>query len=256
MINIPHIRRSKSGVPIFSEQGLEDIGEKLVSDFCPNVLTKPQEIDIDRFTEFYMKLPLDFQYLSHCGAYLGMIVYNDTDKLPVYNEETKQAKYIRARAGTVIIDKSLLAKNQEHRYRFTLAHEAAGHAVLHWKLYTDNKIPLYDTNSFPWVQYYKNNKQLIPKEKFKHNIYDLLEWQADTLGSIVLMPRKSIFRILKSNNIIRKHTSAEIIEKQITKVSNVFNVSTIAARTRLERLGFIRSSFYNPPKYINYSHVG
>lgn len=256
MIKIPNISRSKNGVPILSEHDLEDIGEKLVRDFCPKVLTKPQEVDIEGFTEFYMNLSLDFQYLSHCGVYLGMIVYNDTDRLPVYNEETNQAEYIRAKAGTVIIDKSLLAENQEHRYRFTLAHEAAGHAALHRNIYADNEVTLCHISNLQWIQCRKDNQQVIFTERGKRNQHDWLEWQANTLGSIVLMPRESVFRVLKSNNSILKPMSAEIIRKQIDKVVDVFNVSATAARIRLERLGIINSSVnFDFDVYENYSQA-
>lgn len=149
----------------------------------------------------------------------------------------------------------MLAENQEHRYRFTLAHEAAGHAVLHRNIYTDNKNTLYNAGNLPWIQCRKDNQQVIFKAKYKRNPHDWLEWQANTLGSIVLMPRESIFRVLKSNNGILKTMSVETIRKQIDKVVDVFNVSATAARIRLEKLGIIKS-FYNQKKYINYSHAG
>lgn len=86
-------------------------------------LRTPQEIDIDLFVQDYLGMEQDFQYLSHCGLYLGMTVFNETDKIPVYNPAKYCAEYISAKANTVIIDNSLLEENQEHRYRFTMGHE-------------------------------------------------------------------------------------------------------------------------------------
>ena len=38
------------------------------------------------------------------GVYLGMTVFNDTDKVPVYDPIQNRAEYISARANTIIID--------------------------------------------------------------------------------------------------------------------------------------------------------
>ena len=48
----------------------------------PEALKSPQEIDIDLLAQDYLGMDQDFQYLSHCGVYLGMTVFNDTDKVP------------------------------------------------------------------------------------------------------------------------------------------------------------------------------
>ncbi len=76
-------RTSATNVPILSKDEIDQIGEQLVGDFCPQALQSPMEIDIDRFITRYMGMDQDFQYLSHCGLYLGMTVFNDTNKVPV-----------------------------------------------------------------------------------------------------------------------------------------------------------------------------
>jgi Zn-dependent peptidase ImmA (M78 family) len=121
---------SKSGVPILNKDYIDYIAERFLEDFCSEALRKPQAIDIDSFAMNYLKLKQDFQYLSHCGLYLGMMVFNDTKKVAVYNPDKNRAEYIEAREGTFIIDNSLLEKNQECRYRFTVGHEAS-HWIFH-----------------------------------------------------------------------------------------------------------------------------
>lgn len=100
----PNVRRKRSGAPILSRNEIDEIGEAIVGDFDPSLLQKPQEVDIDLLVQDYFGLSQDFQYLSHCGLYLGMTVFNDTDKVIVYNPETARAEYISERADTVIID--------------------------------------------------------------------------------------------------------------------------------------------------------
>lgn len=100
----PEIKRKKSGAPVLSRKQIDIIGEELVREFNPNALVTPQEIDIDLFAQDYLGMDQDFAYLSHCGVYLGMTVFNDTDKVPVYDPTTNTADYMSAKAHTVIID--------------------------------------------------------------------------------------------------------------------------------------------------------
>ena len=72
-----------NGVPILSKAEIDAIGERFVQDFQPEVLTNPSPVDIEGFIEFYLGMTPDYQYLSHNGVYLGMTVFNDTNKVPV-----------------------------------------------------------------------------------------------------------------------------------------------------------------------------
>ena len=101
----PEIKRKRSGAPVLSRKEIDVIGQNIVGDFMPEALKSPQEIDIDLLAQDYLGMDQDFQYLSHCGVYLGMTVFNDTDKVPVYDPQNNCADYISAKAHTVIIDK-------------------------------------------------------------------------------------------------------------------------------------------------------
>ena len=125
---------------MLSRKEIDVIGQNIVGDFMPEALKSPQEIDIDLLAQDYLGMDQDFQYLSHCGVYLGMTVFNDTDKVPVYDPQNNCADYISAKAHTVIIDKTLLEENQEHRYRFTMGHEA-GHEFLHKEYFAYDPVP-------------------------------------------------------------------------------------------------------------------
>ena len=82
-------------------------------DFQPSVLTNPAPVDIESFVENYLGMTPDYQLLSHNGIYLGMTVFNDTNRVIVFSQETGRAEYISAKAHTVIIDTRLLEENQE-----------------------------------------------------------------------------------------------------------------------------------------------
>ena len=134
----PAFRVKKNGVPVVSKKELDNIGERFVRDYQPDVLKTPGPVDIDGFVEHYLGMTPDYQYLSHNGIYLGMTVFNDTNKVPVYDPVAKRAEYISARARTVIIDNRLLEENQQHRYRFTLGHEGS-HDILHSGYFAYNR---------------------------------------------------------------------------------------------------------------------
>ena len=90
----PQLTIKANGLPVVSNDELDVIGERLIADFCPIATLVPQEIDIDRFVVNYLKMEQDFQFLSHCGVYLGMTVFQNTNYLPVYDPVLKEAKYI------------------------------------------------------------------------------------------------------------------------------------------------------------------
>lgn len=71
MLNI-RIKRKHNGVPILSRKEIDAIGEELAGDFCRAALTTPQPLDVDGFAEQYLHMTQDYQFLSHCGVYLGI----------------------------------------------------------------------------------------------------------------------------------------------------------------------------------------
>ena len=193
-----NINRKRSGVPVLSRKQIDDIGERLVQDFCPDAMVHPQALDVDLFAQDYLGMEQDYQYLSHCGVYLGMTVFNDTNKVVVYNPEKQEAEYISARAKTIIIDNTLLEENQEHRYRFTMGHEAAGHGVLHEEYfgYDRNQLTLFDTaNEAAMIQCRTDSSKIASKDSRLWDDHDWMEWQANTFASCLLMPRRLVMEV-------------------------------------------------------------
>ena len=76
----PSYRTQKNGVPVLKKEEIDTIGEEYVRDFQPEVLRNPAPVDIEGFIECYLGMTTDYQYLSHNGIYLGMTVFNDTDR--------------------------------------------------------------------------------------------------------------------------------------------------------------------------------
>lgn len=219
-------------------------------DFCPKALQAPQPIDEDRFLTQYLGLDQDFQYLTHCGLYLGMMVFEDSNKIIVYNEKTNSAEYIKVKKGTVIIDNTLLEEKQEHRYRFTALHEG-GHWILHKHKYCKNngQVSLFDIcseNNFKCraINIDGNSK---PLEKWTDD--DTMEWQANYFSSALLMPKSVMLKLCTDKQIVEELTYQSFWNNDayntllIDKVSEVFNVSKKAAEVRLNNLYLFKSPF-------------
>ena len=222
----PSLRVKNNGVPILSKAEIDAIGERFVQDFQPEVLTNPSPVDIEGFIEFYLGMTPDYQYLSHNGVYLGMTVFNDTNKVPVFDPATNRAEYISAKARTVIIDNRLLDESQRHRYRFTLGHEG-GHDIFHsgYFSYNPDQVSIFDDELIaPMIQCRVDNGMTNKSDTRKWDDHDWMEWQANHLSAAVLMPKTPSMGMF------------------IAQVSAVFDVSIQAATNRLKDLGYIKTN--------------
>lgn len=127
-----------------SNKEIDDDAEMFILDFDAELLQNPREVDIERFVEYYLRLTPEYNNLTHCGLILGRMVFNDSDKIPIYDADTKRAEYIFAKKGTVMIDNTLL--DDEHRFRSTMGHES-GHWIYHLSYYHIDpyQMTLFDT---------------------------------------------------------------------------------------------------------------
>ena len=233
----PNFRKKRTGVPVLSKNDIDIIGERFVTDFCPEAMKTPMAVDIDGFAQDYLGLQQDFQYLSHNGVYLGMMVFNDTSKVPIYDPNTKRAEYVTEKARTIIIDNLLLDDNQERRYRFTMGHEAA-HDILHsgYYGYNPSRVTLFEGESAPMVQCRIDTTKSPKKLKAEWTDMDWMEWQANRFSSAILMPASMVRQLIASHP---EEPSAFRAAYWIMSVVHTFIVSVQAAEIRLRDLGLI-----------------
>lgn len=235
----PGFRRKKNNLPILSREDIDYYAERLVADFAPELVERPGELDIDRFLTKHLGLNLDFHRLSHNGVFLGMLVFGDTSRLPVFDPQVGQAKYVSVSANTVIIDESLLLAEAEQRYRFTGAHEA-GHGVFHKDFYCFDKnqlsffdqsedVPIVKCRSATVQSSDGNAKGLLLTDN------DWMEWQANYFASALLMPKSMV-------KALAEEADADIFIRDfylVKSVAETFNVSRTAAEHRLTSLGLM-----------------
>ncbi len=232
-----HLRKTAQNVPLLSAHEINGLAERILSDYCGEVLRKPQPLNIENLLEKYLQLQMDYQYLSNDGHILGMTVFNDTNKVIIFLPEYQKAEYLHADRGTIIIDNNLLDPRQERRYRFTIGHECA-HWILHndYYAYNPDQLSLLD-NSEPFVQCREINGCDLQANKRAWSQTRWLEWQADKLSAALLMP-ETILRRWVGNHPFSSFLDAHSCIKNLAAV---FNVSEQAAFLRLHDLNLIRT---------------
>ena len=249
----PSYRTQKNGIPVLKKEEIDNIGEEYVRDFQPEVLKKPAPVDIEGFIECYLGMTTDYQYLSHNGIYLGMTVFNDTDKVIVWSPETNRAEYVSAKARTVIVDNRLLEENQRHRYRFTLGHEG-GHDIFHSTFfhYDPSQMSFFGSPMAPMIQCRRDNTKMGKTSPRSWNDHDRMEFQANRFSSAILMP-KSAVRL-----VAQRHRREQSLVRNLAIVHDMvetFDVSLEAATYRLKDLDIVGKDFSVPYAGIDFIEV-
>ena len=227
----PSFEMTDTMVPILSKEQIENIAIDILKDFNPDLLENPQPLDIDRFLERYLGASIDYKTLSSSHTYLGMTIFADCCKVPVYNREARRAEYISCKAGTVLLDTSLLNDNQQHRYLFTAAHEAA-HMILHGDYF---RYRLEIAHNQP--AYMRCQQDFRRTGRTCRTDGEWIEWQADHLASALLMPLPAVQLAVAR----ARYRSASVNYAQ-EAIQIVFNVSCAAAGQRhaqLEQAGLL-----------------
>ena len=221
----PSFQTSSTMVPILSRAQIEEMAVEILKEYNPDQLVKPQPMDVDRFLEQYLGVDIDFKFLTHCGVYLGMTVFNDSDKVPIYDPVTDRAKYISCKARTVILDNRLLTENQEHRYAFTGAHEGS-HVIVHPEYFE-----MLQERSLQEPSLVQCRGDEIKSGRKPRTDREWIEWQADTLAACLLMPAPAVYKAVAK----ARYSSLSVNYAQEAIQSN-FNVSFAAAAFRCDEL--------------------
>ena len=223
-------RITQTGTPVLSAKVIEETetAARMVEDFLPGA--KPSVIDMDVFLQEYLHMQLEEKCLSHDGHILGMTVFADTDKLPIWIPEKGEADYYSVKAGTVLVDSRL---QTEEGLRFTKAHEA-GHAYFHNAFFQRNPGVVFCRESAATMEQKQPDKTGLWSEE------EWREWQANTFASCLLMPEPMVKELIGKMPPIHTGDPFGDREERICRVSETFRVSRTAAAIRLEGMGLLK----------------
>ena len=236
---------SLSQIPYITYDALDSYAEELVNGFVPQLIENPGVLDVDSFSEYYLRLSVEFRRICLNRKVLGVTVFNG-GVVDVICDETGHLEKIRVETGTVIIDPSLNTKRNVPRLRFTMLHEAS-HWLLHRRAFAED-------NPFGPAGMYEN-QFLAAKEgradysrslKEKTDV-ERMERQADFLASALMMNRpalrvafKNFFELHgdKPRRIVRGASPLDdCYARQLTEyIAELFGASKRAALIRLEKL--------------------
>lgn len=234
---IPEIPKKGNGLPLLSRSQIDDFADHLAVQFNPDIVIHPEPINVDAFIEQFLGWDQDLLYLSHCGCFLGVTIFENM-KFPVFNMETFKPEFADVAAHTIIID-AMLYQNMEMsghqgRFRFTQAHEC-GHAILHTDFY--KKLSVHSKTNEQRAAYSTgecHSAFLEPDDM------GLAEQQANCFASCLLMPKSALEHLIKD---YRAENWCDY--DLLLLVKETFNTSWQSAFYRLKDLGYMEGEKFD-----------
>jgi len=199
---------------LYRNEALDVIARKIISGYDPALLHNPAPIPVEAIIEKTYKLTIEFQYIRNNGRILGETIFEDC-MVPIYERQNNEGyKLERFKAGTIIIDASLLNCRNDGRYNYTCTHELA-----HWVIDKDYFMQLGQTAAM-------TTKAVRSTETDK-----AVERQADRLACRILMPKGTVKQVFHNN---RNHRDI------VDYLAKFFCVSGEAMKYRLIELGLFQ----------------
>ena len=194
--------------PYYRDEALEAIARKVVSLHDPCLLDTPAPIPVEIIMESVYGLALEFQYIRKNGRVLGETVFEDA-MVPIYKRGNGRGyNLVPVKAGTVIIDASLINCQGNGRFRYTCAHELS-----HWVIHKEYYMRLGETAAMT-----KSSEA-----------DDTVEKQANRLASYILMPKGTVKKAF--------HRTRGTTSEKTSLLAELFKVSHQAMRIRLTEIG-------------------
>jgi len=192
---------------------LESIARRIIQQYDPSLLNAPAAIPVEAIMEQVYGLTIVFHHIRKNGRVLGETIFEDA-KVPIYERRNSEGyKLVPFKAGTVIIDESLLHCRSDGRYTWT-----CGHELSHYALDKTYYMELGETAAMTKVARSSETDRRI-------------ERQADRLTNYLLMPKGTV-----KMAFFRNCQSADVV----AVLSNIFRVSGEAMNYRLKEMGLLQ----------------
>ena len=196
-------------------------------------------IDPTILAEQVLNLELQYLPLSIDGSILGMAVFESTEL--VYTLSNGNMETVTLDEKNSVIDTALLGPEHTGRRNFTISHENAHHVL---------------EREFPGSQGITCKRKAHVLYR-RSNRYDPVEWRADALASMMLMPRPLILDSMRrfglpiNIDMINRVFRPELFAK-FEQVALFLGVSKQALCIRLKQLKMVRKEYLaNPYDLVN-----
>ena len=218
-------------IPIISSSSMETIAERILEKYQPNMLEEPRSLDISALITA-LDIQLIEQKLSQDNSIFGEIVFKDM-LIRVWDEENSPCE-IEVSKGTIVVDPTIRDFRNQGSYNNTVVHE-----IVHWILH----------------RYYQECRMLLDGDagtsfvdsacevNVKWTDADWMEWHANGIAPRLLMPKKTTKQ--KVNDLFTEYSlkypenaKTNMFEQVIDDIADFFQVSRLAAKIRLQQLGY------------------
>ena len=207
----------------WSRLDLENWADAILEDYLKERYESFAPIDLMQLATEYLGLTVCYDTLSDNLEIYGISVFDSTTLTLERGGETVE---ITVRPDTILMEAALLQEHLQGVHHFTLGHEIAHQILTRW----EQRARMGE--QVPALAYHKPAQ---PR--------NWREWQADTLGSCLLMPRRLIdeclfrFGIDGQLTIYDRYYLAEKDKIKISSMARFLGVSKAALLNRLVTLG-------------------
>ena len=203
------------------DETLETIARNIIGGYDERLLYKPSPTPIEAIMERAYGLTLDYQHIRNNGRILGETVFTDA-MVAIYDNEGEGYKLIHVKAGTVLLDLSLLECSTDGRLRFTCAHELA-----HWVIDKEHFLSLGETAAMT------GDAPICSK------VGMMLERQANRLAARILMPKCTLKKAYHQawNGLPMRRKDASGVKQLARQLADVYQVSKQTMEIRIKELG-------------------
>ncbi|NCD03995.1 MAG: ImmA/IrrE family metallo-endopeptidase [Clostridia bacterium] len=229
-----------------SRQDIEAIATRVVTAYyrLPELQGQPiHRIDPELLLTKVLGLSIEYCHLSRDNSILGATSASEMG-IEVYDNDDNEAIYFLD-GKTVLVEKDLKKDAaQQGRCNFTIAHEGS-HQILKM-LYPRE----YGANfKAAKLHFY------CPNSEKKKPISDWEEWQANALGSAILLPKdkveQAMFMFGLGNKITMLNRIVDLpVYKRFKDLACFLGVSKSALAIRLKQLGMLENDYLDDPYRI------
>ncbi len=226
-----------------SRAELEEISEGLIKVYAQRFHNRvSQSIDIEHFITAFLMLKIEYASFAEDDAgRIGFLADGETPLL--IHQDGKIIPFVFPK-DTIVLDKVLLSEKEYGRRRFTMAHEASHHILS--KMYA---VP--GTGRFH-TEY--DSERSYSKEELAQ-MFASAEWQADTMGAALLMPKQIVDNALAKYNqsqpvkIYGDNTLAQREKNMLRRMAAYIGVSYTALFIRLRDMNLLE--YHDISEYIS-----
>lgn len=217
---------------LWSRADLENWADAILKDYLKEKYEEFAPVDIEGLAKDYLGLDVRYETLSDSLEIYGVSAFQNT---VIELERNGRHEQLNIAADTIIFEIALCCDQLETIYRFTFGHEIAHQILRRW----ENQNLKSQNNNQSAVAFFKKIQNTTAQQM------DWNEWQANTLGAALIMPRRLIeecmFRFA-NNSKLRIYGKDSLDMEGIQLISNIkdfLHVSKTSLLIRLKQLGFV-----------------